>query len=601
MKMINLPSGLFFSVQEFLVRSDYITFVNSSKLLNQVKLETIYFDLNWESSLNYAKDENFRSKVIKRVKSPQLQIALSYDQSIEENVELAVHSISFYWVQNLCDLSPFRKLPRLYTNHSVLVNDVSMLGNISDLTLTYCTTLTDVSALRNVRNLNLHGCNRITDVSTLGNIHKLTLSSCNSITDISCLGKRNHYVDLRFELEQNEHGDAVLHPSFSQISKVSSLENVHTVILAGCKDVVDVSMLGNVYHLDLSFCENLEDISKLHNNKILLLRNCKKIRDFHSLGKQFKLNLSGCMITDEVIPQLSQIGELNFNRCPLITDLSALTFTRTLNTSVCKELNRLPTHLPNLRNFDCFDCEEIQDLYLAGYPSLTSFTCGFFNSPMVLVNPAKKVLNIYELKSLTRLVHASFSSVKFISEEEPENAFHFTSDCFSTTWLDQLLLFKCGDIQFFHGFTQLRSVEIGYCSDLKEISDLHHIDCLSISYCDSLVSLHSLHFLKRLNVSSCKNLETMYNCHEIDDCTIHYCDKLVHFVDLQNSFTTSIELVGMSFTNVDPLMNVPRLKLSFCKKLETVRNLTNVKELYLLGCPKVTDSNLLPSTVMLRK
>jgi hypothetical protein len=86
-----------------------------------------------------------------------------------------------------------------------------MLGNIYDLTLTYCTAITDVSAL--------------------GNIYKLTLSSCNSITDISCLGNRNHYLDFRFALEQDSDGNHMLNPAFSQINNVTSLWNVNTLIL----------------------------------------------------------------------------------------------------------------------------------------------------------------------------------------------------------------------------------------------------------------------------------------------------------------------------------------------------------------------------------
>jgi hypothetical protein len=89
MSIIDLSYGLLSSIQEYLVSSDYQTFLNSSKRLKDVKFETIYFDLNWRCSLNYRNDLNFRSEILSKVKSARMQIALSFDKSFEGNFDFA--------------------------------------------------------------------------------------------------------------------------------------------------------------------------------------------------------------------------------------------------------------------------------------------------------------------------------------------------------------------------------------------------------------------------------------------------------------------------------------------------------------------------------
>ena len=61
---------------------------------------------------------------------------------------------------------------------NIHIKDVSMLGNVYELNLTFCRNIKDISMLCNVYELNLSGCNGITDVSMLGNIHTLILDGC---------------------------------------------------------------------------------------------------------------------------------------------------------------------------------------------------------------------------------------------------------------------------------------------------------------------------------------------------------------------------------------------------------------------------------------
>ena len=129
--------------------------------------------------------------------------------------------------------NPIKQL-HLNLNGCKNITDVSTLGNVHTLDLSYCE-ITDVSALGNVHTLNLRYCENITDVSALGNVHTLILSECENITDVSALG-HVHTLNLW---------------RCYKITDVSALGNVHTLILWKCINITDVSALGNVYTLIL--------------------------------------------------------------------------------------------------------------------------------------------------------------------------------------------------------------------------------------------------------------------------------------------------------------------------------------------------------------
>ena len=58
------------------------------------------------------------------------------------------------------------------------VKDVSMLGNVHTLYLSWCDGITDVSKLGGVTTLDLSFCRGITDVSKLGGVNTLDLREC---------------------------------------------------------------------------------------------------------------------------------------------------------------------------------------------------------------------------------------------------------------------------------------------------------------------------------------------------------------------------------------------------------------------------------------
>ena len=63
------------------------------------------------------------------------------------------------------------------------------------------------------------------------------------------------------------------------MTDVSSLSNVHSLILYKCKYLVDVSPLRNVHVLMLGYCNKVVDVSALKNVHSLVLCHCKRITD----------------------------------------------------------------------------------------------------------------------------------------------------------------------------------------------------------------------------------------------------------------------------------------------------------------------------------
>jgi len=79
-----------------------------------------------------------------------------------------------------------------------------------------------------------------------------------------------------------------------QITDVSMLGNVHTLILYACKQITDVSMLVNVNTLNLNWCNGITDVSMLGNVHKLDLHNCYRITDVSMLSNVYELNLAWC-------------------------------------------------------------------------------------------------------------------------------------------------------------------------------------------------------------------------------------------------------------------------------------------------------------------
>jgi hypothetical protein len=189
--------------------------------------------------------------------------------------------------------------------------------------------------------LKLSYCDELSNISKLGNIKILDLRDCRGLKSLKGLGKSTQ----------------------------------HTVYVSYCLGIRDVSMLQSVQKLSLDFCQNIKNISTLIKIPYLSLRGCNKIRDFTNLGKfQKYLNLTGCQyLQNKDLNNFSNIPELIFSYCPLITDVSMLTNVIRLTARHCKGLTNLQLY-GDFMKCDFYGCSNVTEVIIYNHIYLLSLS-----------------------------------------------------------------------------------------------------------------------------------------------------------------------------------------------------------------------------------
>jgi hypothetical protein len=286
MKVWQLPSPIYGLLRDYLLDYTHTTpwyearnwrnFLNSSKLLAEIKKDHSYFFLGTEFSLIYW--ENFSSVVqmhritpeelfttiARKIRRPTHQVSLRFHEGdcLPNTTTLLVHT--FF-------LGTFFGKPWL--------KDVSFLWNVKYVQLPFCDDIQDISPLSSCYFLDLSYCSSNTvnneNLHFLKNVKRLRLGYCKQLTDVSCL------------------------------------ENVEVLNLTGCSSLVDVSKLGRVRRLNLSECKKITDVSALHSVYKLQLDRCTGIEDISSLYKVRELNLRGAGSMKTGLPQPNALKELS--------------------------------------------------------------------------------------------------------------------------------------------------------------------------------------------------------------------------------------------------------------------------------------------------
>jgi hypothetical protein len=201
----------------------------------------------------------------------------------------------------------------------------------------------------------LFRCEGVTDVSSLGNVHKLTLSYCVNIRDVSALGNV-HTLDLTY---------------YQKVTDISALVDVHSLTIQAFQGT-DLSGLRNVVILDISESPNVSDISCLKNVQSLNISKCPEIHDFTGLHRLKELIAFHPLVVKrgmEIIQQLQalRIGEGSFLDSSMIfyckrkrskvsnISISELRNLTTLELRSCIMLSELPSTLTHIRSLTIQD------------------------------------------------------------------------------------------------------------------------------------------------------------------------------------------------------------------------------------------------------
>jgi hypothetical protein len=220
-----------------------------------MKKAKFYWKLNQEYSVKYYSHIRFEKKLNSLYTEPKSQMSLrlpKFTKLTDVSFLRNMHAIDFSGSHKLSGVNALGGVHTLNLRncigvadnpHNVIINDgvrqytgpidITTLGNVVQLNLSYCDGVRDVSFLGNVYDLNLSYCINLVDVWALGNVHTLNLRNCPSV--------------------QN----------------VSALINVHTLDLCNCNGIKDISDLVSVRILKLSRGMNVIGADKLSNVNII--------------------------------------------------------------------------------------------------------------------------------------------------------------------------------------------------------------------------------------------------------------------------------------------------------------------------------------------
>ena len=143
--------------------------------------------------------------------------------------------------------------------------------------LSYSYDLTNVSVLKNLHTLKLNRCSLIKDVSMLGNVKHLDLSYTN-VEDVSMLGNIDTLILYHTKVKDVSKllNVKYLDISYCDIEDVSSLYKTKCIKMSAI-NTKDVSMLTQVEYLNISWCIFVKDVSNLKNLKILKIDGLLKL------------------------------------------------------------------------------------------------------------------------------------------------------------------------------------------------------------------------------------------------------------------------------------------------------------------------------------
>ncbi|XP_058105902.1 disease resistance protein At4g27190-like [Magnolia sinica] len=163
-------------------------------------------------------------------------------------------------------------------------------------------------------------------VSNLENLHTLLLQGCKMLREVPSLAKLKRLRILNLSETQIEYLPA----------SVSNLENLHTLLLQGCKMLREVPSLAKLKRLRILNLSETQieylpaSVSNLENLHALLLRGCKMLREqvpsFAKLKRLRILNLSETQI--EYLPasvsNLENLHALVLRGCKMLREVPSL-------------------------------------------------------------------------------------------------------------------------------------------------------------------------------------------------------------------------------------------------------------------------------------
>jgi hypothetical protein len=187
--------------------------------------------------------------------------------------------------------------------------------------------------LAGVREIYLDSCVSVQSVEALGNVPKLILSSLERLKRIEGLGgpQQQHVVIANCPLVEDfsslqsiKKVEIFSCRHFKSISCVKNVQVLKLKMLPGLTSLVEFRGSEQLQSISLAMCNNVVSLSGLERVGVVEVADCNKLSDVSSLGKNGsqRLSLYGCGKVERV-SHLNGLKELKIQNCPNIKDLGS--------------------------------------------------------------------------------------------------------------------------------------------------------------------------------------------------------------------------------------------------------------------------------------
>ncbi len=247
------------------------------------------------------------------------------------------------------------RLDKLELNNCMLIEDISMLGNINNLSIHRCDNISILPKKFNCKYLSFSHCKFINNDNLNINTYKLSLLRCNNITDLTRINLstvknliiRTDYNLIINKIDGLEHfeidnhncshinylGDNIKKLSINcynllELPKIKYLEEL--IIYEECENLnIKLDSFDYLKTLKIYDIRNLRTLCNIKNISSLVLEGCYNLVDINSLTNiehMDLIDLSGCVNIYNIssLRNMKTINKLDLSGCRDIVDIKPL-------------------------------------------------------------------------------------------------------------------------------------------------------------------------------------------------------------------------------------------------------------------------------------
>jgi hypothetical protein len=379
------------------------------KLFQEVLRQTRKYKLTSDASHQFVGDEEFRNRILSKIKDPYHQLCLQIrtDKTANNIPACSLRILKALKLGNSSNVLEFlsnRKFLSISSNNIIdsligLANihkleirsfmnleSLSFISNLQELEVRNCKKISDLSMFSNLFKIRISFCPNIKSLNGLGKVHILEILNCLELTDISALTSDNYSLSIHgcFHIEN-------IQPIY-QIKELETdliQEESHFPPAASSSSSQFISPLEKLGMNFASRLTSLTSISPLFPHLMeIKLYHCQSLENVHGLSTIPYVNIQGCANLED-LSGLGYSGHCNrfvmIERCYSVTSFQSLKSIPTVKILSC----------PTLKNGE--DLSEVKHLTVVNCPLRDLLMFGQCKSVTLIEIPVTDCLGLYHV------------------------------------------------------------------------------------------------------------------------------------------------------------------------------------------------------------